>query len=90
MDEVEIFFCHFQNPWAIRVPGVGCYASKCIKAKSLHPSVLYTHLLNPSTVAPLALGRYIQLSYSAFPFSFLSIDGVSQMWNELNGVANFI
>ncbi len=40
MDEVEVFFCQFPNPWALRVSGVGCYTSKCEKkSKSLHPTV---------------------------------------------------
>ncbi len=40
MDEVEIFFCQFPNPWALRVSGMGGYTSKCeIKSKSLHPNV---------------------------------------------------
>jgi hypothetical protein len=39
MDEVEIFFCQFPNPWTFRVSGMGCYTSKCEKSqKSLHPS----------------------------------------------------
>ncbi len=39
MDEVEIFFCQFLNPWALRVSGMGCYTSKCEKKlKSLHPN----------------------------------------------------
>jgi hypothetical protein len=33
MDEVEFFLCQFSNPWAITVPGMGCYTSKCEKAK---------------------------------------------------------
>jgi hypothetical protein len=38
MDEVEIFFCQFPNPCALRVSGMGCYTSKCgKKPKSLHP-----------------------------------------------------
>ncbi len=37
-DEVEIFFCQFPNPWALRVSGMGGYTSKCEKkSKSLHP-----------------------------------------------------
>jgi hypothetical protein len=40
MYEVEIFFCQFPNPWALRVSGMGGYTSKCEKkSKSLHPNV---------------------------------------------------
>ncbi len=40
MDEVEIFFCPFPNPWALKVSGMGGYTSKCEKkSKSLHPTV---------------------------------------------------
>ncbi len=36
--EAENFFCHFPNPWTLRVSGMGCYTSKCDKkSKSLHP-----------------------------------------------------
>jgi hypothetical protein len=36
----KIFFCHFLNPWALRVSGMGGYTSKCEKkSKSLHPIV---------------------------------------------------
>jgi hypothetical protein len=31
MDKVENFFCQFPNPWALRVPEMGCYTSKCEK-----------------------------------------------------------
>ncbi len=34
MDEVEIFFCQFQNPWALRVSGMGGYTSKCEKSQN--------------------------------------------------------
>jgi hypothetical protein len=40
MDEVEIFFCQFPNPWTLRVSGMGGYTSKCgKKSKSLHPII---------------------------------------------------
>ncbi len=40
IDEVEIFFCQFPNPWAIRVSGMGGYTSKCEKkSKSLNPTL---------------------------------------------------
>ncbi len=33
------FFCHFPNPWTLRVSGMGSYTSKCEKkSKSLHPN----------------------------------------------------
>ncbi len=39
MDEIENFFCQFQNPWALRVSGMSGYTSKCEKmSKSLHPT----------------------------------------------------
>jgi hypothetical protein len=45
MDEFEIFFCQFPNPWALRVSGIGCYTSKCEKkSKSLHP--IYARIQN--------------------------------------------
>jgi hypothetical protein len=34
IDEVEIFFCQFPNPWALRVSGMGCYTSKCEKSQN--------------------------------------------------------
>jgi hypothetical protein len=34
MDEVEIFFCQFPHPWALRVSGMGCYTSKCEKSQN--------------------------------------------------------
>jgi hypothetical protein len=34
MDEVEIFFCQFPNPWALRVSGMGGYTSKCEKSQN--------------------------------------------------------
>jgi hypothetical protein len=34
MDEVKKFFCHFPNPWALRVSGMGCYTSKCEKSQN--------------------------------------------------------
>jgi hypothetical protein len=37
MDEVEIFFCQFPNPWALRESGMDCYTSKCEKAKITAP-----------------------------------------------------
>ncbi len=41
IEEVESFFCHFLNPWALRLSGMGCYTSKKCekKPKSLHPNV---------------------------------------------------
>jgi hypothetical protein len=40
MDEVEIFFCQFPNPWVLRVSGMGCYTSKCEKSQN-HCTLLY-------------------------------------------------
>ncbi len=38
-----IFFCQFPNPWTLRVSGMGCYTSTCLKKpKSLHPNVYFT------------------------------------------------
>jgi hypothetical protein len=34
MDEVEIFFCQFPNPWTLRVSGMGCYTSKWEKSQN--------------------------------------------------------
>jgi hypothetical protein len=34
MDEVEIFFCQFPNPWTLRVSGMGCHTSKCEKSQN--------------------------------------------------------
>ncbi len=31
--KLKIFFCQFPNPWALRLSGMGCYASKWKKAK---------------------------------------------------------
>jgi hypothetical protein len=37
---LKIFFCHFPNPWTLRVSGMVGYTSKCEKkSKSLHPTV---------------------------------------------------
>ena len=39
-------FCHFPNPWTLRVSGMGGYTSKCEKkSKSLHPSVQYVQYM---------------------------------------------
>jgi hypothetical protein len=41
--KLKIFFCHFLNPWTLRVSWMGCYTSKCLKkSKSLHPNVHVT------------------------------------------------
>jgi hypothetical protein len=46
MDEVEIFFCQFPNPWALRVSGMGFYTSKCEKnPKSLHPNAQMSSII---------------------------------------------
>ncbi len=34
MDEVEILFCQFPNPWALRLLGMGGYTSKCEKSQN--------------------------------------------------------
>jgi hypothetical protein len=34
VDEVEIYFCQFPNPRALRVSGMGCYTSKCEKSQN--------------------------------------------------------
>jgi hypothetical protein len=39
MDEVEIFFCQFPNPWTLRVSGMSCNTSKCEKSQN-HCSLL--------------------------------------------------
>jgi hypothetical protein len=41
INEVEIFFCQFPNPWALRVSGMGCYTSKCEKSQN-HCTLLYS------------------------------------------------
>ena len=43
MDEVDIFFCQFPNPWALRVSGMGGYTSKCEKSQN-HCTLLYSSL----------------------------------------------
>jgi hypothetical protein len=40
MDDVEIFFCQFPNPWALGVSGKGCDTSKCEKSQN-HYTLLY-------------------------------------------------
>jgi hypothetical protein len=32
--KLKIFFCHFLNPWALRVSGMGGYTSKCEKSQN--------------------------------------------------------
>ncbi len=39
MDEADIFFCYFPNPWVFRVSGMGHYAKKVKKSHSQHTRV---------------------------------------------------
>ncbi len=44
MDEVEIFFGQFPNPWVLRVSRMGCYLldlKMWKKSTSLHPTAQY-------------------------------------------------
>ncbi len=40
----KIFFCHFPNPWTLRVSGMGGYTSKCEKSQN-HCTLLHSHIL---------------------------------------------
>jgi hypothetical protein len=39
--KLKILFCHFPNPWALRVSGMGGYTSKCEKSKN-HCTLVHT------------------------------------------------
>jgi hypothetical protein len=39
--KLKKFFCHFLNPWTLRVSGMGCYTSKCEKSQN-HCTLLYS------------------------------------------------
>ncbi len=42
--KLKFFLCQFPNPWALRVSGMGGYASKCEKSKN-HCTLLYISFL---------------------------------------------
>ncbi len=75
MDEVENFFCHFLNPWALQVAGMGGYTSKCEKkSKSLHPTV------HPYLVKSLLIYYHIIFSLILYTFKCAVVGEINNLF----------
>ncbi len=76
MDEVEIFFCQFPIPWALRVSGMGGFTSKCEKSQN-HCTLLYMYYFVQFVQPGLLSPAYCQPSPTSHIPSLLSSATVS-------------